>query len=187
MVRGSYSTTYFYLFFFFKCGNNKHKEISDLTHFVPFDSQHIFLLLCLCLAHLRGSAIFCLSPPHHPLLSYIWVLHMTPTHQMQLPDLICDLLTSCIWNHRLGEELWHWAGDGGVPHSRFLQENPWPPQLQLRTTAFLVIRPVCLGGIIFAALGPRGTWSLILHIMTNSGNPMYYSIEKNRFQKKKCI
>lgn len=66
MVRGSYSTTYFYLFFFFKCGNNKHKEISDLTQFVPFDSQHIFLLLCLCLAHLRGSAIFCLSPPPPP-------------------------------------------------------------------------------------------------------------------------
>lgn len=180
MVRGSYSTTYFYLFFFFlnvEITNIRKYQIShNLYHSIPSTSS----FYCACASHICEAVLFSVSPPHHhPLLSYIWVLHMTPTHQMQLPDLICDLLTSCIWNHRLGEELWHWAGDGGVPHSRFLQENPWPPpQLQLRTTAFLVIRPVCLGGIIFTALGSRSTWGLILHIMTDSGNPMYYSIKK---------
>lgn len=87
---------------------------------------------------------------------------------MQLPDLICDLLTSCIWNHRLGEKLWHRAGDGGVPHSTFLQENLLnpPAALQLRTIAFLVICPVCLEGMTITVLGSRGTWNFVLLYVT---------------------
>lgn len=94
-------------------------QISHFSHHVIPNSSSFY---CACALHICKAVLFSLSPPYL-LLSYIWVLHMTLTHQMQLPDLICDLLTSCIWNHRLEEKLWHRAGDRGVPHSRFLQEN----------------------------------------------------------------
>jgi len=111
---------------------------------------------------------------------------MTHTHQIQLPDMICDLLTSCIWNHRLREKLWHRAGDGGVRH-RFLQENSLTPQLQLRTIDFLVICPVCLGGMIITVSGSRGTWSLDLHYMTWFRESYVLQDKKTREFKKKCI
>lgn len=127
----------------------------EITYIRKYQILHILYRLipntssfyCGCASHICKAALFFLSPPLPPLPPpYIWVLHMTPTHQMQLLDLICNLLNSCIWNHRLGEELWQRDGDRGVPRCRFLQENL--QILPLGAIAFLLICPVCLRNMI---------------------------------------